>query len=128
CDIAAGVKYAPSQLGDFMADAVVEDEGSQAAAEESELGDARCGQLCYARLDVLADLSDQLWEDHRVGRREDSRGRLVGHNVIVRAKQPPYCEMDLLELSVVRADENYRGRRLRGNPKFGRLKQAVHNR
>ena len=38
CDIAAGVKYAPAQLWDLVAYAVVEDEGAQAAAEEPKLG------------------------------------------------------------------------------------------
>jgi hypothetical protein len=37
-DIAASVKYAPAKFGDFTAYAVVEDERSQAAAEESKLG------------------------------------------------------------------------------------------
>jgi hypothetical protein len=37
-DIAAGVKYSPAQLGDFAAYAVVEDEGAQAAAEETKIG------------------------------------------------------------------------------------------
>jgi hypothetical protein len=40
-DVAASVEYAPAKFGDFTTYAVVEDEGSQAAAEESELGYAR---------------------------------------------------------------------------------------
>jgi hypothetical protein len=40
-EIAAGVKYTPAQFGDFVAYAVVEDEGSQAAAEESKIGYSR---------------------------------------------------------------------------------------
>jgi hypothetical protein len=47
CDIAAGIKYAPAQLGDFLAYTVVEDEGAQAAAEEPELGYALRRQLGY---------------------------------------------------------------------------------
>ena len=107
-DIAAGVKYSPAQLRDFAADTIVKDKGTQAAAEEPELGYAFSLQLRYPRPDVLSYLGDKLRKDHRVGLRKDGRCRLVRHNVMARSQEPPYREANLLNRNAVRADEDHR--------------------
>src|SRR5579863_5675329 len=124
-DVAASVEYAPAEFGDLTAYAVVEDEGSKAAAEESELGYALCRQLRYPRPDVLPYLRDQLGKDHRVGGREDGRRSLVRDNVIARPQKPSYRETHLLNGSAVRADEDHGGRSPRGSPEFLSLEQAA---
>src|SRR5690349_4206370 len=117
-DIAARVEYAPSQFGEGIADAVVEDERSQAAAEETELGHAFRPQPRYLRLDVLPQRGDEITENRRVAGHEDGRGRLVGHDVIALAAQPPYCPSQRGNGRAVRADEHDRGASSRGGPEF----------
>ena len=124
-NVAAGVEYAPAKFGNLAAYAVVEDERSQAAAEESEVGHAVGAQLRYPRPDVLPYLKDKFRKDQRVGGREDGCCGLVRHNVIARPEQPPYGEAHLWDRSAVRADEDDGGYSAGGSPEFLRLEQPV---
>src|SRR5436190_1609246 len=101
-----------------MADGVVEDERSQAAAEEAELGHAFRPQPRYLRRDVLPHRGDKITENRRVAGHEDRRGRLVGHDVITLATQPSYCPSQRGNGRAVRADEHDRGASSRRGPEF----------
>jgi hypothetical protein len=124
-DVPAGVEHAPAELRDFPADAVVEDERAQAAAEEPEIGDARDFELRDPVLDVLAHLEDKLRQDRRVGSLEDGIVGLVRDHVITRPDQPPDREAHPLDRGAVRADvENGGG--IRGSKtEFLALEQPV---
>jgi hypothetical protein len=108
-DVATRVKYSPAQIGDFAANAVVEDEGAQAAAEEPEVGYILGLQLRYPRPDVVADLRDQFRKDRRVAVSKDRAGRLVRQYAIALPAESADREANALNRGIERADEDYRG-------------------
>jgi hypothetical protein len=112
------VEDAPAQFGDGIADAVVEDERSQAAAEEAELGHSFRPQPRYLRLDVLPHRGDEIRENRRVGGHEDRRGRLVGHDVATLAAEPSYRPSQRGDGGAVRAYEDDRAGSSRSGPEF----------
>src|SRR5262249_40091531 len=117
-DVAARVEHAPAQCGKGVADAVIEDERSQAAAEEAELGHAFRPQSRYLRLEVLPQRGDEITEDRRVGGHEYRRGRLVGDDMVTHAAEPSYRPSQRGDGGAVRADEDDRGGSPRGGPEL----------
>src|SRR5215475_8886568 len=117
-DVAARVEHAPAQRGKGVADAVIEDERSQAAAEEAELGHAFRPQSRYLRLELLPHRGDEITEDRRIGGHEYRRGRLVGDDVVARVAEPSYRPSQRGNGGAVRADEDDRGGGPRGSPEL----------
>jgi hypothetical protein len=108
-----------------VANAVVEDEGAQAATEEPEVGSVLGLQLRDPRPDIFAHLKDKLRENRRVGSHKYRAVRLVCHDAIALPAESAYREVRPLYRGIERADEEYRGGGLPGSSEFCTLVQRI---